>query len=113
MQIFFSRLSPPSFFVQDLLCQNYRYLNYNNTYKKSCFQDKFTLHLHISLLLRHLLKESAMSRKYAYRYGEQLVFIKKVPLQLQDKDVFVYLCIGEDMYLMKHKKTILNALDKK
>ncbi len=32
-------------------------------------------------------------------------------MQLQGKDVFVYLCIDEDMYLMQHKRTILTALD--
>jgi len=57
--------------------------------------------------------DNLMSQKYAYRYGERLVFIKKVPMQLQDKDIFVYLCVDEDMYLMQHKKTILNALDEK
>ncbi len=57
--------------------------------------------------------EGLMSQKYAYRYGERLVFIKKVPMQLHNKDVFVYLCIDEDMYLTQHKKTILNALDDK
>lgn len=57
--------------------------------------------------------DDLMSQKYAYRYGERLVFIKKVPLKMQDRDVFVYLCIDEDMYLMQHKKTILSALDDK
>lgn len=67
-----------------------------------------------------LFKEAAannlddlMSQKYAYRYGERLVFIKKVPVQVCGYCAFVYLCIDEDMYLMQHKKTILNALDDK
>ena len=67
-----------------------------------------------------LFKEAAegklddlMSKKYAYRYGERLVFIKKVPVKIAEYDAFVYLCIDEDMYLMQHKKTILNALDDK
>ena len=54
-----------------------------------------------------------MSQKYAYRYGERLVFIKKVPVNVCSHEAYVYLCIDEDMYLMQHKKTILNALDDK
>ena len=50
---------------------------------------------------------------YAYRYGERLVFIKKVKVNVCDHDAYVYLCIDEDMYLMQHKKTILNAIDDK
>ena len=57
--------------------------------------------------------DDLMSQKYAYRYGERLVFIKKVPQKVGDHDVYVYLCIDEDMYLMQHKKTILNAIDDK
>ncbi len=55
--------------------------------------------------------DDLMSQKYAYRYGERLVFIRKIPVQVCDHQAFVYLCIDEDMYLMQHKKTILNALD--
>jgi len=54
-----------------------------------------------------------MSQKYAYRYGERLVFIKKVPVDVNGYKAFIYLCIDEDMYLMQHKKTILNAIDDK
>lgn len=54
-----------------------------------------------------------MSQKYACRYGERLVFIKKVPVKVCSHEAYVYLCIDEDMYLMQHKKTILNALDDK
>lgn len=57
--------------------------------------------------------DDLMSQKYAYRYGERLVFIKKVPMYLGEHYVYVYLCIDEDMYLMQHKKTILNALEDK
>lgn len=57
--------------------------------------------------------DDLMSQKYAYRYGDRLVFIKKVPVQIDGHNAFVYLCIDEDMYLMQHKKTILNALDDK
>lgn len=57
--------------------------------------------------------DGLMSQKYAYRYGERLVFIKKVPVQVCGHPAFVYLCIDEDMYLMQHKKTILNAMDGK
>lgn len=57
--------------------------------------------------------DDLMSQKYAYRYGERVVFIKKVPMEFGDKTVYVYLCIDEDMYLMQHKKTILNALEDK
>ncbi|MBR1874485.1 MAG: transposase [Eubacterium sp.] len=57
--------------------------------------------------------DDLMSKKYAYRYGERLVFIKKVPMYLDEHSVYVYLCIDEDMYLMQHKKTILNALEDK
>lgn len=67
-----------------------------------------------------LFKEAAagnmddlMSQKYAYRYGERLVFIKKVPVDVSKYKAFVYLCIDEDMYLMQHKKTILRAIDDK
>lgn len=52
-------------------------------------------------------------KKYACRYGERLVFIKKVPVNVCGHEAYVYLCIDEDMYLMQHKKTILNALDDK
>lgn len=55
--------------------------------------------------------DDLMSKKYAYRYGERLVFIKKVKVNICEHDAYVYLCIDEDMYLMQHKKTILNALD--
>lgn len=54
-----------------------------------------------------------MSQKYAHRYGERLVFIKKIPVNVCGQGAYVYLCIDEDMYLMQHKKTILNALDDK
>lgn len=54
-----------------------------------------------------------MSQKYAYRYGERLVFIKKVKVNVSGYDAYVYLCIDEDMYLMQHKKTMLKALDDK
>lgn len=54
-----------------------------------------------------------MSQKYAYRYGERLVLIKKGKVNICGHDAYVYLCIDEDMYLMQHKKTILNALDDK
>lgn len=57
--------------------------------------------------------DDLMSQKYAYRYGERLVFIKKVKVTVCGYDAYVYLCIDEDMYLMQHKKTILNALDDK
>lgn len=57
--------------------------------------------------------DDLMSQKYAYRYGERLVFIKKVSIKVCGYDAYVYLCIDEDMYLMQHKKTILNALDDK
>ena len=57
--------------------------------------------------------DDLMSQKYAYRYGERLVFIKKVKVNVCGHDAYVYLCIDEDMYLMQHKKTILNALDDK
>ena len=67
-----------------------------------------------------LFKEAAagnmddlMSQKYAYRYGERLVFIKKVSVDVEGHKAFVYLCIDEDMYLMQHKKTILRAIDDK
>ena len=57
--------------------------------------------------------DDLMSQKYAYRYGERLVFIKKVKVDVCGYNAYVYLCIDEDMYLMQHKKTILNALDDK
>ena len=57
--------------------------------------------------------DDLMSQKYAYRYGERLVFIKKVQVDVCGYEGYVYLCIDEDMYLMQHKKTILNALDDK
>ena len=57
--------------------------------------------------------DDLMSHKYAYRYGERLVFIKKVEVNVRGHDAYVYLCIDEDMYLMQHKKTILSALDDK
>lgn len=67
---------------------------------------------------RTLFKDAAagnlddlMSQKHAYRYGERLVFIKKVPVEVCGHPAYVYLCVDEDMYLMQHKKTILNALD--
>ena len=57
--------------------------------------------------------DDLMSQKYAYRYGERLVFIKKIQVNVCGYDAYVYLCIDEDMYLMQHKKTILNAIDDK
>ena len=57
--------------------------------------------------------DDLLSQKYACRYGERLVFIKKVPVNVCSHEAYVYLCIDEDMYLMQHKKTILNALDDK
>lgn len=57
--------------------------------------------------------DDLMSQKYAHRYGERLVFIRKVPVNVCGYEAYVYLCIDEDMYLMQHKKTILNALDNK
>ena len=57
--------------------------------------------------------DDLMSQKYAYRYGERLVFIKKVPVNVDGHNAFVYLCIDEDMYLMWHKRTILSAMDDK
>ena len=57
--------------------------------------------------------DDLMSQKYAYRYGERLVFIKKVPIKIGDYDANIFLCIDEDMYLMQHKKTILNAIEDK
>lgn len=57
--------------------------------------------------------DDLMSQKYAYRYGERLVFIKKIKVNVCGYDAYVYLCIDEDMYLMQHKKTILNAIDDK
>ena len=53
--------------------------------------------------------DDLMLQKYACRYGERLVFIKKVKVNVCGYDAYVYLCIDEDMYLMQHKKTILNA----
>lgn len=55
--------------------------------------------------------EDIMSQQYACRYGERLVFIRKVPAKIKEHTVYIYLCIDEDMYLMQHKKTILSALD--
>ena len=57
--------------------------------------------------------DGLMSQKHAYRYGERLVFIKKVRVDVCGYEAYVYLCIDEDMYLMQHKKTILNAIDEK
>jgi hypothetical protein len=57
--------------------------------------------------------DDLLSQKYACRYGERLVFIKKVPVQVSGHPAFVYLCIDEDMYLMQHKKTILSGIDDK
>lgn len=55
--------------------------------------------------------DDLMSQKYVHRYGERLVFIKKIPVNVYSHETYVYLCIDEDMYLMQHKRTILNALD--
>ena len=55
--------------------------------------------------------DGLMSQKYAHRYGDRLVFIKKIPVNVCGYEAYVYLCIDEDMFLMQHKKTILNALD--
>ena len=55
--------------------------------------------------------DDLMSQKHAHRYGERLVFIKKIQTKVCGHVAYVYLCIDEDMYLMQHKKTILNALD--
>ena len=52
-----------------------------------------------------------MSQKYAHRYREKLVFIKKIPVNVCSHMAYIYLCIDEDMYLLQHKKTI--ALDDK
>lgn len=67
---------------------------------------------------RTVFKEAAagnldglMSQKYAHRYGERLVFIKKIPVIVCGHAAYVYLCIDADMYLLQHKKTMLNALD--
>ena len=57
--------------------------------------------------------DDLMSQKYAHRYGERLVFIKKIPVNVCGHEAYVYLCVDEDMYLMQHKKTILSALDDK
>lgn len=57
--------------------------------------------------------DDLMSQKYVHRYGERLVFIKKIQVEVCGHNAYVYLCIDEDMYLMQHKKTILNALDDK
>lgn len=57
--------------------------------------------------------DDLMLQKYAHCYGERLVFIKKVPVNVCRHEAYIYLCIDEDMYLMQHKKTILNALDDK
>jgi len=55
--------------------------------------------------------DGLMSKEHAFRYGERLMFIKKVPTMLCGHEVFVYLCIDEDMYLMQHKRTMLSAMD--
>lgn len=57
--------------------------------------------------------DDLMSKKYAYRFGERLVFIKKIPIKIDKYPAYVYLGIDEDMYLMQHKKTILSAIDEK
>lgn len=57
--------------------------------------------------------DDLMSKKHAHRYGERLVFIKKISVNVCGYPAFVYLCIDEDMYLMQHKKTILSAIDDK
>jgi hypothetical protein len=57
--------------------------------------------------------DDLMSQKYAYRHGERLVFIKKVPVHVSGHPAFVYLCIDEDVYLMRHKRTILDGMDDK
>lgn len=57
--------------------------------------------------------DGLMSQKYAHRYGDRLVFIKKISVIVCGHAAYVYLCIDEDMYLLQHKKTILNALDDK
>ena len=46
-----------------------------------------------------------MSQRYAYRYGERLVYIKKTKAIVCNHDAYVYLCIDEDIlnYLRNQK----------
>jgi hypothetical protein len=67
---------------------------------KSVFKDNVSLHL-----------DGLMSQKYAFRYGERLVYIKKIPVTVCDHHAYLYLCMDEDVYLMNHKKTVLNGLE--
>ena len=57
--------------------------------------------------------DNLMSQRYAYRYGERLIYIKKTKASVCNHDAYVYLCIDEDMFLMQHKKIMLDALDSK
>ena len=57
--------------------------------------------------------DGLMVQKNVFRYGERIVFIKKISVIVCGHNAYVYLCIDEDMYLMQHKKTILKALDEK
>lgn len=52
-----------------------------------------------------------MSQRHVRYYGERLVFIQKVPIEVCEKQAYIYLCIDEDMYLMQHKRTILVSIE--
>jgi len=69
---------------------------------KSIYKDTVAGHL-----------SGLMSQKYAYRYGDRLVFIKKIPVDISNHQGFVYLCLDEDMYLMQHKKIFFEGIDEK
>jgi len=57
--------------------------------------------------------DGLMSQENAYRYGERLVFIKKIAKKIGSHQVYVYFCLDEDMYLIQHKRTFLCGIDDK
>lgn len=57
------------------------------------------------------MNDELMVRKYMFKYGERIVFIKKNIYEFHGHPVYIYLCIDEDSYTMRHKKTMFDIFD--
>lgn len=51
--------------------------------------------------------------KYAVKYGERLVYIKKAVIPLYGHETYAYIAIDDDIVRLHHKKTIFHAMEDK
>ena len=54
-----------------------------------------------------------MAAKYAIKYGERLVYIKKVNIELYEQKAYAYIAVDDDVVRLHHKRAVFHAIEDK